>query len=68
VRQSAVSFEADGLTFEGVVAQPDQGTGPWPGYVESTASSLKGQAGCGSISALPGALARAESKTNNKFY
>ena len=31
MRQSAVSFEADGLTFEGVVAQPDEGTGPWPG-------------------------------------
>jgi len=33
LRQSAVSFEADGLTFEGVVAQPDEGTGPWPGVV-----------------------------------
>lgn len=33
MRQSAVSFEADGLTFEGVVAQPDEGTGPWPGVV-----------------------------------
>ena len=33
MRQSAVSFEADGLTFEGVVAQPNEGTGPWPGVV-----------------------------------
>ena len=33
MRQSAVSFEADGLTFEGVVAQPDDGAGPWPGVV-----------------------------------
>jgi len=33
LRQSAISFEADGLTFEGVVAQPDDGTGPWPGVV-----------------------------------
>ena len=33
MRQSAVSFDADGLTFEGVVAQPDAGTGPWPGVV-----------------------------------
>ena len=33
MRQSAVSFEADGLTFEGVVAQSDDGAGPWPGVV-----------------------------------
>ena len=33
MRQSAVSFEADGLTFEGIVTQPDDGTGPWPGVV-----------------------------------
>ena len=33
MRQSAVSFDADGLTFEGVVTQPDDGTGPWPGVV-----------------------------------
>ena len=33
VRQSAVSFNTEGLTFEGVVAQPDEGSGPWPGVV-----------------------------------
>ena len=33
MRQSAVSFETEGLTFEGVVAQPDDGLGPWPGVV-----------------------------------
>ncbi len=33
MRQSAVSFEADGLTFEGVITQPDEGSGPWPGVV-----------------------------------
>ena len=33
MRQSAVSFETEGLTFEGVVAQPDDGPGPWPGVV-----------------------------------
>ena len=33
MRQSAVSFETEGLTFEGVVAQPDDGSGPWPGVV-----------------------------------
>ncbi len=33
MRQSAVSFETEGLTFEGVVAQPDEGSGPWPGVV-----------------------------------
>ncbi|MCH7738445.1 MAG: dienelactone hydrolase family protein [Chloroflexi bacterium] len=33
MRQSAISFEADGLTFEGVVTQPDDGSGPWPGVV-----------------------------------
>ena len=33
VRQSAVSFETVGLSFEGVVAQPDATGGPWPGVV-----------------------------------
>jgi len=33
VRQSAVSFTTEGLTFEGVIAQPDDGSGPWPGVV-----------------------------------
>lgn len=33
VRQSAVSFETSGLSFEGVVAQPDSQGGPWPGVV-----------------------------------
>ncbi|MEE8465842.1 MAG: alpha/beta family hydrolase [Dehalococcoidia bacterium] len=33
VRQSAVSFQTEGLTFEGVVAQPDDSSGPWPGVV-----------------------------------
>ena len=33
MRQSAISFEADGLEFEGVVTQPDDGSGPWPGVV-----------------------------------
>ena len=33
MRQSAISFEADGLTFEGVITQPDDGSGPWPGVV-----------------------------------
>ena len=33
MRQSAVSFTTEGLTFEGVVAQPDDGSGPWPGVV-----------------------------------
>ena len=33
MRQSAVSFETEGLTFEGVVTQPDDGSGPWPGVV-----------------------------------
>ena len=33
MRQSAVSFETEGLKFEGVVTQPDDGTGPWPGVV-----------------------------------
>ncbi|MDA0263669.1 MAG: dienelactone hydrolase family protein [Chloroflexi bacterium] len=32
MRQSAVSFKTEGLTFEGVVTQPD-GAGPWPGVV-----------------------------------
>ncbi|MDA1127211.1 MAG: alpha/beta hydrolase [Chloroflexi bacterium] len=33
MRQSAVSFQTEGLTFEGVVAQPDDSSGPWPGVV-----------------------------------
>lgn len=33
MRQSAVSFQTAGLTFEGVVAQPDAAGGPWPGVV-----------------------------------
>jgi len=33
LRQSAVSFQTEGLSFEGVVAQPDDGSGPWPGVV-----------------------------------
>ena len=33
VRQSAVSFQTAGLSFEGVVAQPDAQGGPWPGVV-----------------------------------
>ena len=33
MRQSAVSFTTEGLTFEGVIAQPDDGSGPWPGVV-----------------------------------
>ncbi len=33
MRQSAISFEAEGLTFEGVITQPDDGSGPWPGVV-----------------------------------
>jgi len=33
VRQSAVSFKTEGLTFEGVITQPDEGSGPWPGVV-----------------------------------
>lgn len=33
VRQSAVSFQTAGLSFEGVVAQPDATGGPWPGVV-----------------------------------
>lgn len=33
MRQSAVSFQTEGLNFEGVVAQPDDGPGPWPGVV-----------------------------------
>ncbi len=33
MRQSAVSFQTAGLTFEGVVAQPDAQGGPWPGVV-----------------------------------
>lgn len=33
MRQSAVSFVAKGLNFEGVIAQPDEGGGPFPGVV-----------------------------------
>ena len=33
MRQSAVSFKTEGLTFEGVLAQPDDSSGPWPGVV-----------------------------------
>lgn len=33
MRQSAVSFTIEGLTFEGVMAQPDDVSGPWPGVV-----------------------------------
>ena len=33
MRQSAVSFETAGLSFEGVLAQPDAQGGPWPGIV-----------------------------------
>ena len=33
LRQSAVSFQTAGLTFEGVIAQPDAAGGPWPGIV-----------------------------------
>ena len=33
MRQSAISFQTEGLSFDGVVAQPDDGTGPWPGVV-----------------------------------
>ena len=33
VRQSAVSFQTAGLSFEGVIAQPDATGGPWPGVV-----------------------------------
>ena len=33
MRQSAVSFQTEGLNFEGVVAQPDDSPGPWPGVV-----------------------------------
>ena len=33
MRQSAVSFQTAGLSFEGVVAQPDAQGGPWPGVV-----------------------------------
>ena len=37
MRQSAVSFKtkdkSGDLTLEGVVAQPDDGSGPWPGVV-----------------------------------
>ena len=33
MRQSAVSFQTAGLSFEGVIAQPDATGGPWPGVV-----------------------------------
>ena len=33
LRQSAVSFQTAGLSFEGVIAQPDAAGGPWPGVV-----------------------------------
>ena len=33
MRQSAVSFQTAGLSFEGVIAQPDAQGGPWPGVV-----------------------------------
>ena len=33
LRQSAISFQTEGLSFDGVVAQPDDGSGPWPGVV-----------------------------------
>ena len=33
LRQSAVSFQTAGLSFEGVIAQPDAAGGPWPGIV-----------------------------------
>ncbi len=33
MRQSAVSFITEGLTFQGVMAQPDDASGPWPGVV-----------------------------------
>ena len=33
LRQSAVSFQTAGLSFEGVIAQPDASGGPWPGVV-----------------------------------
>ncbi len=33
MRQSAISFKAEGLTFEGVVAQPEELSGPLPAVV-----------------------------------
>lgn len=33
MRQSAVTFKAKGLSFEGVVATPDGGGGPFPGVI-----------------------------------
>ena len=33
MRQSAVSFKAKNLSFEGVVAQPEGDLGPFPGVV-----------------------------------
>lgn len=42
MRQSAVSFEADGLKIEGVVAQPDAVAGPVPGVVICHPGPLNG--------------------------
>lgn len=42
MRQSAVSFEADGLKIEGVVAQPDATDGPVPGVVICHPGPLNG--------------------------
>jgi alpha/beta superfamily hydrolase len=42
MRQSAVSFEANGLKIEGVVAQPDAMAGPIPGVVICHPSPLNG--------------------------
>ena len=33
MRQSAVSFKAKGLNFEGIVGQPDGDSGPFPAVV-----------------------------------
>ena len=33
MRQKAVTFQADDLNFEGVVAEPDEAAGPVPGVV-----------------------------------
>jgi hypothetical protein len=42
MRQSAVSFEANGLKIEGVVAQPDAADGPIPGVVICHPGPLNG--------------------------
>ena len=42
MRQSAVSFEANGLKIEGVVAQPDATAGPIPGVVICHPGPLNG--------------------------